>query len=93
MSELILTGLKFINQLLGKEVVKVGSAQGPGSMNPCTTSFKPVEVPTSMIREQLPLWDSAATTKLVIVDTPGFDDPSVDNSKIPGDIAKWLEKS
>ncbi|KAF5320757.1 hypothetical protein D9619_000398 [Psilocybe cf. subviscida] len=81
----------FINQLMGKEVVTVTPAHGPGSMNPCTTSCKAVEVPASVIQERL--LPCAPTQKLFIVDTPGFDNPGVRTSDIPGILAKWLKES
>ncbi|KAF5321123.1 hypothetical protein D9619_000483 [Psilocybe cf. subviscida] len=71
----------FINQLLGKELVQVGHL-----LDACTTDFQAIEVPASTAETNLPKWDP--TKKLIIVDTPGFDD--ADDSLMLRKLARWL---
>lgn len=64
------------------------------SLNSCTTDLQPVEIAADIIQAKLPLWNpDNPARKLVIVDTPGFDDTCTDDSEILKRIADWLAKS
>ena len=67
-----------INKLAGKEVVVVGHG-----LESCTTEIKPVTIqhPTEENR------------RIILVDTPGFDDTYVDDVEILKSIADWLTQS
>ncbi|KAF5322409.1 hypothetical protein D9619_000424 [Psilocybe cf. subviscida] len=80
----------FINLLFGgEERVTVGH-----SLNSCTVDLQPIEIPADMVQQKLPLWKPAGPTrKLIIVDTPGFDDTSADDSEILKRVADWLADS
>ena len=71
-------GYQMINQLAGEDVVAVGH-----SLNSCTTEIKPVIIqhPTEENR------------RIIIVDTPGFDDTYFDDVEILKRIADWLAQS
>lgn len=64
-----------INQLAGKEAVKVGH-----DLDSCTSAIQQVIVqhPTKKDR------------RIVLVDTPGFDDTYVNDVEILKSIAEWL---
>ncbi|KAF8959518.1 P-loop containing nucleoside triphosphate hydrolase protein [Flammula alnicola] len=68
----------FINTLLGGTVVTVGH-----ELNSCTAKLEPVIVPSP----------PGTAGRLVIVDTPGFDDTYVDDSEILRRISVWLAAS
>lgn len=84
----IFTYMKFINQLLGRVVVKVGS-----ELKSCTTNLQAVDVPADVVNDKLPHQSANQAKKLIIVDTPGFDDTSVDDYEILQRVAKWLADS
>ena len=67
-----------LNKLAGKEVVMVGHG-----LESCTTEIKPVIIqhPTEENR------------RIILVDTPGFDDTNVDDVEILKSIADWLAQS
>ncbi|KAF8959528.1 P-loop containing nucleoside triphosphate hydrolase protein [Flammula alnicola] len=67
----------FINTLLGRSAVAVGH-----SMHSCTAKIEPIV-------ENL----TGTARRLVIVDTPGFDDTYVDDSEISKRISSWMESS
>ncbi|KAF8954017.1 P-loop containing nucleoside triphosphate hydrolase protein, partial [Flammula alnicola] len=75
----------FINTLLGDDRMTVGH-----SLKLCTLHLQPViittELPTSL-RNQL------KGRRLIIVDTPGFDDTFLDDSEILRRISVWLAAS
>ncbi|KAF9004218.1 P-loop containing nucleoside triphosphate hydrolase protein [Cyathus striatus] len=68
----------FVNALFGKEVTTVGH-----ELKSCTSSLKHVirDLPTDSSR------------RLVVVDTPGFDDTYVDDAEILRRISVWLAVS
>ncbi|KAF5322729.1 hypothetical protein D9619_000413 [Psilocybe cf. subviscida] len=85
----------FINLLFGggEERVKVGH-----SLNSCTIDLQSIEIPQDAIQHHLPAWRTISSNpskpaKLIIVDTPGFDDTSADDSEILKRVADWLAKS
>ncbi|KAF5321122.1 hypothetical protein D9619_000482 [Psilocybe cf. subviscida] len=79
----------FINLLLGEAKLTVGHL-----LDSCTTDLLPVEIPAATVRENLLTWQPHSdTAKLVIVDTPGFDDTSADDSMILQRIADWLKEA
>ena len=67
-----------LNKLAGKEVVMVGLG-----LESCSTEIKPVIIqhPTEENR------------RIILVDTPGFDDTNVDDVEILKSIADWLAQS
>lgn len=81
-------GLKFVNQLLGRTVAKVGH-----SFSSYTSDILPVEVPPNTIEQYLPGWDDHARHKLIIVDTPGFDDTNVLEAEVLKRLSGWLARS
>ncbi|KAF8959523.1 P-loop containing nucleoside triphosphate hydrolase protein [Flammula alnicola] len=75
----------FINTLLGDARVTVGH-----SLKSCTPHLQPVIITTEVppaLRNQL------KGRRLIIVDTPGFDDTFVDDSEILRRISVWLAAS
>ncbi|KAF5320959.1 hypothetical protein D9619_000394 [Psilocybe cf. subviscida] len=79
----------FINLLLGTERVPVGH-----SLNSCTRDLGPIDIPAATVQHFIPSWQPRSdTAKLIIVDTPGFDDTSADDSEILKRIADWLTAS
>ena len=75
---LLMFGYQMINQLAGEDVVVVGH-----SLNSCTTENKPVIIqhPTEENR------------RIILVDTPGFDDTYINDVEILKSIADWLARS
>ncbi|EDR05778.1 uncharacterized protein LACBIDRAFT_302493 [Laccaria bicolor S238N-H82] len=68
----------FINYLAGEDVVQVGH-----DLRSCTTQLQPIVVnppPSILFRDR----------RLVLVDTPGFDDTFAAESEILNRIASWL---
>jgi len=61
--------------------MKVGD---PGSMSTCTTQIEYAIVD--------PLSRRNRGYRMVIVDTPGFDDSSKSDSEVLKEIASWLQK-
>ncbi|KAF5321713.1 hypothetical protein D9619_000441 [Psilocybe cf. subviscida] len=78
----------FVNQLLGRTVAKVGH-----SFSSYTSDILPVEVPPNTIEQYLPGWDDHARHKLIIVDTPGFDDTNVLEAEVLKRLSGWLARS
>ncbi|KAF5321746.1 hypothetical protein D9619_000418 [Psilocybe cf. subviscida] len=84
----------FINMLFdGKEKMRVGH-----SLNSCTIGLESIEIPAEAVKRNLPTWkpvspNPAKPAKLIIVDTPGFDDTSADDSEILKRVADWLAES
>jgi hypothetical protein len=74
--------LKFINYLLDKDFVKVGY-----ELTSCTTSLTSVKLEPSDPPKNL------KGQRVVVVDTPGFDDTEVGDAEILRRIATWLEVS
>jgi len=75
----------FINIALDDNLRKVGHGMGP-----CTTEPSPVVVDPSIHRFTHPILKDH---RLVLLDTPGFDNPSKDDEQILKQIVKWLTKS
>ena len=73
--------MQFINNLVGEEVVAVGQ-----TMESCTADITPVvvEIPNN------PFFNGR---RLIVVDTPGFDDTKGDDLEILRRIALWLASS
>ena len=67
-----------INRLAGEEVVVVGHG-----LESCTTEIKPVII--QHLAEE--------NRRIILVDTPGFDDTYIDNAGILKHIAIWLAQS
>lgn len=61
------------------------------NLQSCTEQVTPIEVPSEIVQRYLPGWDKA--NKVVIVDTPGFDDTSKSDTVILQGIADWLADS
>jgi len=75
--------LKFINYLKGeKDYVKVGY-----ELTSCTAHLTSVKLEPSKHLKNL------KGHRVVVVDTPGFDDTDVGDVEILRRIAKWLEDS
>ncbi|KAJ3516326.1 hypothetical protein NLJ89_g1188 [Agrocybe chaxingu] len=72
----------FINYALGKQRMTVGD-----DIDSCTTAVCPVVI------DPIPGFPSLKGYRLVLVDTPGFDDTLVDDMKILRRIAAWLAAS
>jgi len=73
--------MQFINNLVGEDVVSVGQ-----TMESCTTDIIPVVVEMS----NNPFFNGR---RLIVVDTPGFDDTKGDDLEILRSIALWLASS
>lgn len=71
-------GLQFINYLFGENVAGVGK-----SLSSCTVDLQVLYYPQN----------SGQEGRIVIVDTPGFDDTYKGDEEILRKIADWLEKS
>lgn len=67
-----------INQIAGREAVIVGH-----DLQSCTSSIQHVIIPHPT--------DSGR--RIILVDTPGFDDTYVDDAEILRRIALWLARS
>jgi hypothetical protein len=74
--------LQYINYALRKDRLEVGH-----SVNSSTTEICPVVI------EPIPDFPRLAGHRLILVDTPGFDDTFVDDVEILKRIAKWLAAS
>lgn len=61
------------------------------SLDSGTTSLQPIEVPADILEHNLP--DFGPEKRLIIVDTPGFDDSYMDDLKVLGRIIEWLHES
>jgi len=72
----------FINTVLGQESMLVGH-----NLTSCTLQLQTVTIDPSLRHPRLKGY------RLVLVDTPGFDDTYVEDAEILGRIAKWLETS
>ncbi|KAF5321856.1 hypothetical protein D9619_000484 [Psilocybe cf. subviscida] len=84
---------KFINRLVDEERVQVGDL-----LDSCTKGLEPVEIPGVLVRRNIPAWrpvspNPAKLANLIVVDTPGFDDTSADDSEILKRVADWLADS
>jgi len=75
--------MQFINNLVGEDVVSVGQ-----TMESCTTDITHavVELPNNLH----PFFNGR---RLIVVDTPGFDDTMGDDVEILRRIALWLASS
>ena len=73
---------EFINETVGKQLLEVGQ-----SMTSCTNKPCPVVV------DPIPGYPNLGNRRLVLVDTPGFDDTYEEDVEILKRIATWLEKS
>ena len=73
--------MQFINNLVGEDVVAVGQ-----TMESCTADITEVvvEIPNN------PFFNGR---RLIVVDTPGFDDTKGDDLEILRRIALWLASS
>ncbi|KAF5321747.1 hypothetical protein D9619_000416 [Psilocybe cf. subviscida] len=71
------------------KVVKVGH-----SLNACTTDLQSVEIPAGLVQEHLHSWKPAPPSppKVIIIDTPGFENISVYDSEIMKRVADWLTR-
>ena len=69
---------QLINHIAGKPAVKVGH-----DLESCTSSIEHVIVPHP----------TDSSRRIVLVDTPGFDDTSVPDAEILKQIADWLAGS
>jgi hypothetical protein len=74
--------LQFINVLLGEPRMNVGHA-----LKSCTSSLQHEFIPYAGDRPHL------KGCRIVIVDTPGFDDTYTDDKEILRRIAVWLASS
>ncbi|KAF9004212.1 P-loop containing nucleoside triphosphate hydrolase protein, partial [Cyathus striatus] len=72
----------FINVLANKNVVEVGH-----ELNSCTATISHV------VLDGLPGYPTLQNRRLIIVDTPGFDDTYVDDAEILRRISVWLATS
>lgn len=77
--------LQFINAVLGQNAMVVGY-----EIESCTSDITSAEVDTSKFLRAFP-W--LKNRRLLLIDTPGFDDTYKDDSKILKSIAKWLKTS
>ena len=75
------TCLQFINSYLGEEKAKVGHG-----LQSCTAAVQP-------FIKDLPPDECGKPKRLVLVDTPGFDDTNEADSEILRRIAVWLASS
>ena len=73
---------KFINLLFGKEIMQVGHAT-----TSCTAKVQPAILD---LGDRFP---SLQNHRVVIVDTPGFDDAFLEDVEILRRIADWLTAS
>jgi GTPase Era involved in 16S rRNA processing len=73
--------MQFINNLVGEDVVSVSQ-----SMESCTTDITHIVVDTP----NNPFFNGR---RLIVVDTPGFDDTKGDDLEILRRIALWLASS
>jgi hypothetical protein len=73
-------GLQFVNAVSGRTAMEVGHG-----LDSCTTLLTPIVVDITK--------GSFKGRRLVLVDTPGFDDTSRDDSEILHRIALWLAAS
>lgn len=71
-------GHQMINQIAGEPVVTVGHDLQPGS-----SSIQHVIIPHP----------TDSSRRIILVDTPGFDDTYIDDSDILRRIALWLARS
>lgn len=72
--------LQFINNIAGSEVATVGH-----DLQSCTSTVRPITIP-------YPSHDDP-TRRVIFVDTPGFNDTWVDDTKTLREIVDWLEQS
>jgi hypothetical protein len=77
--------LQYINCVLNKDRLQVGH-----SVNSSTTDICPVVIDPIPAIPGLP---QLTGHRLILVDTPGFDDTFVDDVEILKRIAKWLAAS
>jgi len=70
----------FINTIAGREVATVGH-----DLQSCTSTVRPIPIP-------YPSHDDP-TRRVIFVDTPGFNDTWVDDTKTLREIVDWLEQS
>jgi len=77
--------LQYINYVLNKDRLQVGH-----SVNSSTTDICPVVIDPIPAIPGLP---QLAGHRLILVDTPGFDDTYVNDVEILKRIAKWLAAS
>jgi len=75
----------FINTALGREIMAVGY-----EIESCTVNIDTARVDTSTLLPEFP-W--LKNRRLLLVDTPGFDDTFADDCEILERIAKWLKAS
>lgn len=71
--------------LCGEDVVEIGK-----TLESCTAELKPVEIPRDLIQQHLPSWGPPLPAKLIVVDTPGFDNSNTNEYEILQRIATWL---
>ncbi|KAF5316474.1 hypothetical protein D9619_006703 [Psilocybe cf. subviscida] len=80
----------FINRLVGEEVARVGDSY----MNSVTEDLQPVEIAAGVVQQNLTHWNPANPgRKLIILDTPGLDGASVNDSGSLKRVTDWLAKS
>jgi len=72
----------FINEAVEKQLLEVGQR-----MTSCTSQPRPVVI------DPIPGFPNLEGRRLVLVDTPGFDDTYQEDVEILKRIAKWLENS
>ncbi|KDR80548.1 hypothetical protein GALMADRAFT_1089568 [Galerina marginata CBS 339.88] len=72
----------FVNTALQEDRLEVGH-----SVNSATSKVRPIVI------DPIPGFPALSGHRLVLVDTPGFDDTFVDDVQILKKIAKWLAKS
>ncbi|KAF8883770.1 P-loop containing nucleoside triphosphate hydrolase protein [Gymnopilus junonius] len=79
----------FVNHFTDSSTAKVGD-----ELESCTQSLQPIPVEREHLPPPFKNRQHAFPDKykrLVIVDTPGFDDTYKDNSEIAGQLAQWLK--